>query len=135
MSKDTIVVTAFLAALVTTPPDEGLPTITAEIITNPNHFFKTIKKETGHLSFWERFNNFHDQLHHGYTGKDRAKILRSTVSSEESDEAAGMEITNVTLSAEEIISSPEPIQIARESYVESGLDPLSWSVGLTGWQP
>ncbi|MEA5419538.1 hypothetical protein VB712_09905 [Spirulina sp. CCNP1310] len=128
-------ITAFLAALVATPDGEPLPPFNRGLFDDPDQFIDDAEDKTGKIPFWTKYDKFHAQLVKGYTAKERAKILRSTVSSEDSDEAAEMEITNVTLSAEEIISSPEPIQTARESYVESGLDPLSWSVGLTGWQP
>lgn len=128
-------ITAFLAALVATPDGEPLPPFDQGLFDDPDQFIDDAEEETGKIPFWTKYDTFHAQLTKGYTAKERAKILRSTVSSEESDIAAGMEGTNVTLSAEEIISSPEPIQTARESYLESGLDPLSWSAGLTGWQP
>lgn len=134
MSTNTLT-TAFLAALATTPVGEALPPLDVSLWNRDRKAFFTKLRSTAHPSLWQRCQAFHDQLVKGYTVKERAKILRSSVSSEESDKAAEMEITNVTLSAEEIISSPEPIQKARESYVESGLDPLSWSAGLTGWQP
>lgn len=129
MSKSTSTITAFLAALVATPSDESLPPITLELITDTNEFFKTIKKQTAELAFWQRFNDFHDQLVADYTIKERNKILESAGSEIDSDQFALGEITNTSLSAEEIIDS------ARKSFQKSGKEPLDWAATLTQWQP
>lgn len=147
MSTSTI--TAFFAALVATPPDEAIPPITSELITDTNNFFKTIEKQTADLTFWQRFNDFHDQLVGGYTIKERNKILRPQVSSDASDQAAEEELNNQLLSAaeimgnpspemteqpslEEIVNSPNPVETARRLFRQfgHGQDPLNWAIAM-----
>jgi hypothetical protein len=145
MSTSTI--TAFFAALVATPPDEAIPPINSELITDTSNFFKTIKKQIADLTFWQRFNDFHDQLVGEYTIQERNKILRPQVSSDASDQAAEEELNNQLLSAaeimgnpspemteqpslEEIVNSPNPVETARRLFRQFGQDPLNWAIAM-----
>ncbi|MCW6037975.1 hypothetical protein K4A83_17085 [Spirulina subsalsa FACHB-351] len=135
MTMNTLM-TAFLATLVTSPEEETIPSLDATLWKdNPDAFFRAAQQAIPNPSFWDRYKTFHRQLVAGYTIQRRNKIMRSRVSPESSDTAANSEETNVALSAEEIIGSPTPDQKARESLAASGLDPLSWAAGVTGWQP
>lgn len=136
MSKHINVITAFLAALVATPSDEDLPTFTSELITNTNIFIKNLRQQPKNLAFWQRFDEFHDQLDEKYTDKERAKLNLPDGTPEDARGGGENELGNVMISAEEILESKDAIATAREAFQTSGYtDHLSWAMGITGWQP
>jgi hypothetical protein len=129
--------TAFLAALATTPPNESLPPVSPDLLTNTDEALDQASRQSQDIPFWQRFDTFHDQLVGGYTVKDRNKIIRPKGSSQASDDAAQVEDTNVSLSAEdtlgEILNHPNPPEKARQEFQNSKQDPLDWAMGITGW--
>lgn len=151
MSNPKNSITAFLAALVATPDDEDLPTITPKLFGNDSSdCFKNLKKETADLKFWKRFDDFYDELSEKYNAKERNKIIDSDVSDDASDKAAKAEFKNISDSSDEIalpmpdqmleplktiIDSDNPIDTARQAFRTSGRQPLDWAEGLTQWQP
>jgi hypothetical protein len=122
--------TAFLAALVATPDSEAVPTLSSGLLEpDPSDFLDAVEAETVGSLFWNKYQKFHQQLVAGYRIKERNKILESAGSEIDSDQFALGEITNTSLSAEEIIDS------ARKSFQKSGKEPLDWAATLTQWQP
>ncbi|TVQ51320.1 MAG: hypothetical protein EA366_15650 [Spirulina sp. DLM2.Bin59] len=136
MTYSKLETTAFLAALVATPAHEPLPPLNKDLfVPDPSDFLEAAETKTLGSAFWQNYRTFLAQLMAGYTAKERNKIIESAVTAEESDRFAGEEITNISLSAEEIILSPDPISTARKAFETSKQEPLDWAETLTQWQP
>ena len=137
MTTANYALTAFLAAIVATPPNESLPPISPDLLTQTDKVLDEVSQAEPNLPFWQRFDGFLDQLQQGYTVKERNKIIRSQSSSQDSDDAAKDEDTNVSLSADEILgdilNDPNPRDKAQKEFQNSKQDPLDWAMGITGW--
>lgn len=123
---------AFLAALAKTPPGEPVPSVDPSYLMAEDAIAQ-LRQPNPNTTFWQAYDQFYAELIKGYAVKPRAKMLRPSGDSAESDRARFQEGANVSLSADEIIGSPKAGAIAHEQFQNSPQAQTPARSGLAGY--